>query len=106
MHTWHACVVALLAIFPYSAFADQYWIAYEGDNLPKSVGWNLHYYAAQPAARQVVDGVLPLDSRSDFQTFDFYEINRPINPGAGEVFIRNGAYIRSKMRASSPILGS
>ncbi|MBI5866501.1 MAG: hypothetical protein HZB38_18690 [Planctomycetes bacterium] len=82
-----AMLAAWLALAAAAAHADQYWVAYEGNDFPENQGWERHYYAPQPSIRTIVDGSLRLDSRDNFQTYDFYEIDRQINPGSGELFI-------------------
>jgi hypothetical protein len=74
------------------AEAEPYWVAYEGDALPEEVGWKRHWGDASgpygPGAnRWIEDGVFVLDSLKDDQIFDYYDVQRPIDPAPGELFI-------------------
>lgn len=74
------------------AVATPYWIAYEGDDLPENVGWTRHYgdeigFGHGGAVRTIEDGALVIDSRRNQMIFDFAEMNRPIDPEPGELFI-------------------
>jgi hypothetical protein len=83
--------VAVLLV-PGIASAEQYWIAYEGNDFPENVGWRRHYGNENGpyeggAERWIEDGVFVLDSLRHHQIYDFYDIERSIDPGPGEVFV-------------------
>jgi len=69
-----------------------YWIGYEADDFPENVGW-MRVYGDENgpqqggAERTLEDGVLTLDGLRNDQIFDFYEIQRSIDPGPGEMFL-------------------
>jgi hypothetical protein len=69
-----------------------YWIGYEADDFPENVGW-MRVYGDENgpqqggAERTLEDGVLTLDGLRNDQIFDFYEIQRPIDPAPGEIFL-------------------
>lgn len=67
--------------------ADQYWVAYEGNDFPENAGWTRYNFGDGPAVRSIENGVFVLDSRASTQISDFYEIQRPLNPSPGEVFV-------------------
>jgi hypothetical protein len=74
------------------ARADPYWITYEGDAFPENDGWRRSYGDEQGphhggAVRTIEDGVFVLDSLRHDQIFDYYEIDRLINPAPGELFV-------------------
>jgi len=87
------CLAAWLGLLGSAASrAEQFWIAYEGDDYPENQGWKRVYgnengpYAGG-ANRSLADGILTIDSLSNIYVCDFYEIHRHINPGPGEVFM-------------------
>lgn len=83
------CAIGLATLAVVStATADKYWIAYEGNDLPENVGWDRHFSRENGGAtRRIVDGALELDSLADHAIFDFYEIDRQIDPDPGELFV-------------------
>ena len=84
--------ITALAIAPW-AHADQYWVAYEGDDFPENEGWERLFsdpnnvFGQGGADRTLVDGNLILDSRESVYIVDFYNMERPIDPDPGETFI-------------------
>jgi hypothetical protein len=79
---------AALGLLVAPAGADEYWIAYEGNDFPENEGWVRH--ASDPAAeRWLEDGSLFIDSRADPHTTDNYTIyfDGGLDPEPGETFI-------------------
>ncbi len=75
-----------------AARAEQYWVAYEGEHLPETVGWtrwfgNENGFGMGGASRSLGDGLLTLDSLRHDQIFDYYEVERQIDPAHSELFI-------------------
>ena len=86
--------MAALALTVSTASADQYWIAYEGDDYPENEGWTRNWgdWTGQyhgGAIRSLNSGVLTYDSLHDDGVFDFSYIEMPgqIDPGPGELFV-------------------
>jgi hypothetical protein len=74
------------------ARADPYWVEYDGLDYPENEGWERSYGDEQGphhggAVRTIEDGVLVVDSLRHDQIFDYYEIDRLINPEPGELFV-------------------
>jgi hypothetical protein len=76
------------------ATAEPYWIAYEGDDFPENVGWDRHWGVHVPPGdpnsvpdRSIEDGVFVLDTTCDIWLNDYYQIERSIDPGPGELFV-------------------
>lgn len=90
------------------AVADPYWIAYEGNDFPENEGWGrIHsdpngVVGQGGAIRTLEDGVLVLDSRESVMIVDFYEIWRPIDPDAGEVFVMQWGLSVPEVASSYP----
>lgn len=87
-------IVSALAMVCCAALAQAtpYWIAYEGDALPEDAGWQRRWGDEHGphhggAERTVEGGILTLDGLRHDQIFDLYEVQRPINPGPGELFV-------------------
>jgi len=85
-------VMAALGVLVAQAGADEYWIAYEADDFPENDGWRRHFGNEDGpyqggAERWIEDGVFVLDSLRHDQIYDFYDIERPIDPGPGELFV-------------------
>ena len=87
--------VAALSCAGFSvATAEQYWIAYEGNDFPENVGWDRHWGVHVPPGdpnsvpeRSIEDGVFVLDTTCDIWLNDYYQIERSIDPAAGELFV-------------------
>ncbi|MGE0760186.1 MAG: hypothetical protein AB7O38_24450 [Pirellulaceae bacterium] len=75
-----------MALLASTATADQYWIAYEGDELPEMEGWS-RVFSDGGAERSVADGALVLDSRRSISIVDYYNWEQPLNPGPNELFV-------------------
>ena len=70
------------------ATADQYWIAYEGNDFPENEGWER--YATDPSAqRWLEDGSLLIDSRADVDITEIYGMypEGGLDPQVGETFV-------------------
>jgi hypothetical protein len=87
-------VAALSCAAACPALAEQYWIAYEGDDFPENVGWDRHWGVHVPPGdpnsvpeRSIDDGVFVLDTTCDIWLYDYYEIDRAIDPPPGELFV-------------------
>jgi hypothetical protein len=68
--------------------ADQYWISYEGNDLPEKAGWS-RYSSGPGVKRWLDDGRLLVDSRSDPLLTEIYTTERKgaVDPGVGETFV-------------------
>jgi hypothetical protein len=74
------------------AAANLYWIAYEGNDFPENEGWVRNFGDENGplqggAVRTITDGVLELDGLRHDQIFDFYMMDRPLDPDPGELFL-------------------
>ena len=81
------CLI-LLAFGSVLAQADQYWIAYEGNDFPENEGW-VRSTVGTPPDRWLEDGSLFIDSRADLHTTDNYTIyfDEGLDPEPGETFL-------------------
>ena len=75
-----------------TAGAEQYWIAYEGNDFPESEGWTRTYGdgtypSSDEPDRWIEDGALVVDTMRNPLLWEYYEIDRAIDPGPGEVFV-------------------
>jgi hypothetical protein len=78
-----------------AAFSAPYWIDWEGDNWPESVGYTRSWgnlqglHQGDGAHRTLENGVLTYDSLYDPGVFDYYYMHRPgqIDPGLAETFV-------------------
>lgn len=71
--------------------ADQYWIAYEGNDFPENEGWTHRFGnedgpSAGGAVRSIANGALLIDSTRNVSIYDFVSMNRRIDPDPGELF--------------------
>lgn len=83
---WSAIAVVLLVSSTISARADQYWIAYEGNDFPENEGWT-RGFSAGGANRYIEDGALVIDSLASTDVYDDYQWVGLTNPEAGETFV-------------------
>jgi len=72
--------------------AEQFWIAYEGDDYPDNQAWERvygdeHGPGSGGAVRSFADGVFTLDSLGNTAIVDFYKRQRTADPGPGELFV-------------------
>ena len=70
------------------AAADEYWIAYEGNDFPENEGWVRHA-SDPPAGRWLESGRLFIDSRADVDITENYAIyfENGLDPEQGETFV-------------------
>jgi hypothetical protein len=88
-------VLAALGVLAAPAGAEQYWIAYEGNDFPENEGWIRYWgdwegpYHGGGAIRTIEDGILTMDSLFDTGVYDYAYLERPgqVDPGPGEVFV-------------------
>ena len=87
-------LTAALGLLAATAGAEQYWITYEGNDLPENEGWNRDYGNWEgphhgEAIRTVEDGILTMDSLFDDGVYDYAYLFRPgcLDPEAGELFV-------------------
>ena len=86
-------VAALSCAAACPALAEQYWIAYEGDDFPENEGWTRVFcdpngvVGQGGAVRTIEEGALVLDSLESIVIVDFYNMSRPIDPGPDELFL-------------------
>jgi hypothetical protein len=68
--------------------AEPFWISYDAacGQFPEEVGWTRHTHDGG-AVRSLSDGVLTLDSTASSMICDYYEMDHPITPGPGEMFV-------------------
>ena len=82
------CFGALLALGVCGASADEYWIAYEGNDWPENVGWT-RGTSGGGAIRFLERGNLVIDSRASIRISDFYsmDLGGSLDPDPGEIFV-------------------
>lgn len=86
------CVVLLTATLVAPAAATPYWIAWEGEDYPENEGWERHYGNEDGpwqggAERSIENGIMTIDSMRNHMIYDYYRIDRQLNPDPGELFI-------------------
>jgi len=80
-------VASLVAACVSLACAEEYWIAYEGNDFPENEGWT-RIWNGPPATRWIEDGTLVIDSRPVFSTAEWYEWYPSVTtPQPGEYFV-------------------
>jgi len=86
MRKW-LCFVAVLALAVTDVSAEQYWIAYEGNDFPENEGWTRRTFGGG-AERWIEDGTFVIDSRASLEITDSYrmEFSEGLDPGPGETF--------------------
>ena len=86
-------LTGLTLVLAASATAEPYWISYDGNDFPENEGWERTFcdqdgiVGQGGAIRSLEDGALVLDSRESTMIVDFYEMQQPIDPGPGEMFV-------------------
>jgi hypothetical protein len=85
-------LAAALGVLVAPAGAEQYWIAYEGNDFPENEGWERTYGDGNwppedEPDRWLEDGALVIDTMRDPSLWEYYSIHRAIDPGPGELFI-------------------
>jgi hypothetical protein len=78
--------LVILVSLAASLRADQYWVAYEGNDFPENEGWTRHVREGG-ARRSIEEGALVLDSRESVLITDWYSLTRSIDPTPGEHFL-------------------
>lgn len=104
-------LASLLAVAVGAASADEYWIAYEGNDLPEDVGWKRVWgnekglFEGEGAHRWIEDGALVMDSLLDPNVWDFNKMVRPgeMDPEPGEVFVAEWRLLVSETRYSHDV---
>jgi len=90
-------LIAALAVLASAgpAGADEYWLTYEGNDLPENEGWQRNWgndegaHEGDGAIRTVEDGVLTMDSLYDLRVYDYAcrYLYGEVDPDPGELFI-------------------
>lgn len=79
-------LLAVILLLSPVVVADQYWIAYEGNDYPENEGW-FRVSADGGAQRSIEGGVLRLDGAESVAINDVYGLPQyPFDPVSGEVF--------------------
>jgi hypothetical protein len=79
-------VVAALGVLVAQAGAEEYWIAYEGNDLPENEGWT-RLTGAGGANRWIEEAALVIDSLDDIHIHDVALMDHWMDPEAGELFV-------------------
>jgi hypothetical protein len=82
-----AALIGAALGFTQAARADQFWVAWEGNDFPENEGWERRLNGVGPAQRTIADGIMTMDGLADRQIDDYYRMVRPLNPGPGEEFV-------------------
>ncbi len=88
-------LVAALGVLAGTAGADEYWLTYEGDDLPENEGWERHWgnddgsHEGEGAIRTLADGILTMDSMYDLRVYDYacHYLYGELDPDPGELFV-------------------
>jgi hypothetical protein len=80
-------ILFVVAALAQPAVAEQYWIAWEGNDFPENEGWERIVNGPQPAERTLADGIMTMDGLADTQIDDYYRMDRPLDPEPGEEFV-------------------
>ncbi|MBU0641599.1 MAG: hypothetical protein KKB50_22295 [Planctomycetes bacterium] len=88
-------VVAALGLMVATAGADEYWMTYEGNDLPENEGWDRSWgddqgaFHGDGAYRAADNGILTVDSLYDLRVYDYAYLELPgqVDPDPGEVFV-------------------
>lgn len=83
------CFLAALLLATSGVRADEYWIAYEGNDFPENQGWTRVTGPLGGAQRWIENGSLVIDSRASVKIVDSYrmELNGNLDPDPGELFV-------------------
>lgn len=83
------CFLSFLTLAASGLRADQYWIAYEGNDFPENQGWTRMTGPLGGAQRWIENGSLVIDSRASVQIIDAnrMELNGNLDPDPGELFV-------------------
>ena len=91
MMRWLFVLTAALAVLVMPAGAEEYWIAYEGNDFPENEGWTRVYGDGgwppeDEPDRWIENGELVIDTSRDSQLWEYYWL--PLfDPGPGETFV-------------------
>jgi hypothetical protein len=91
-------VAVAVATWPSTVHGEEYWVAYEGQQLPEKLGWN-HNSSSPPARRLLENGSLTIDGLDDVRIFDFYQNEHRIDPAPGELFLLQWRVLVSEVRS-------
>jgi len=88
-------VLAALGVMVSTAGADEYWLTYEGNDLPENEGWERHWgnddgsHEGEGAIRTLADGILTMDSMYDLRVYDYacHYLYGEVDPEPGELFV-------------------
>ena len=88
------CLI-LLAFGSVLTQAEQYWITYEGNDLPENEGWQRNWgnddgaHEGEGAIRTLEDGILTMDSMYDLRVYDYacHYLYGEVDPNPGELFV-------------------
>jgi len=88
-------LVAALGVLAAPAGADEYWITYEGNDLPENEGWNRSWgndegpQQGEGAVRTLENGILTMDSLYDLRVYDYayLYLYGELDPDPGELFV-------------------
>jgi len=78
--------VAAVGVIVSTAGAEQFWIAYEGNDFPENEGWT-RLTGAGGANRWIEDGALVIDSLHDVHIYDVALMEHWMDPDPGELFV-------------------
>ena len=86
------CFIAVMVVAAGVATADQYWIAYEGNDFPENEGWERgygdgNYPPEDEPDRWLENGVLVIDTSRDPQLWEYYCMRPITDPQPGELFV-------------------
>lgn len=84
MRIFAVALGALAVVSPVAA--DEYWIAYEGNDFPENVGWE-RIVRGGGADRWIEQGTLVIDSTASTGIVDAYKWSGLADPEAGELFV-------------------
>jgi len=86
---------AALGVLVMPAGADEYWLTYEGNDLPENEGWERHWgndegaQEGDGAIRTLEGGILTMDSLYDLRVYDYacHYLYGEVDPDPGELFV-------------------
>ena len=79
-------LTAALGMMVGQAGAEQFWITYEGNDLPENEGWT-RFTGSGGADRWIEDGALVIDSLDDVHIHDVAVMDHWMDPDPGELFV-------------------
>src|SRR5262245_48195747 len=96
-----ARVLLLAFMLAIAARAEEYWVAYEGNDFPVNEGWT-RFSSGGGAVRSFENDALVLDARQGQDVTDWYAWRRDVDPGPAEEFV---AQWRVLIEQSDPRVG-